>query len=293
MKFKIALIFILAEYNTPWEHYMEKWSSCEKISASEKMETELHKYDKVFEPLDSSDYDDTNHYHDMINHQDYEELIKGEHTESGICVLKGSQRYLKLNLSTIEGIHDNDSNKNNNDSTSDSDEDDYAEPYSPTQESKERGVFNFVESNIHKEGKVTNNERIQSKPDASSQVIVIGGKKLPKIPRRTNALKQENNGLMQPKKSPKKTSVPAMIPPPVKRNQDPKPLPKPRPKTVGNLEIFCEGVFHQDQDKSSGNVRSLAHQLQGKIKPVPSYPNITQVKLKQTEYSNEYQNSFQ
>ena len=291
----MALIFILEEYNTPWEHYMEKWNSCEKISASEKMETELHKYDKVFEPLESSDDDDTNAYRDMIDHQDYEELIKGEHTESGICVvLKDSQRYLKLNRSTIEGIHDNDSNKNNNDSTSDSDEEDYVEPYSPTQGSKERGVFNFDESIIHKGGKVTNNERIQSKPDASSQVIVIGEKKLPKIPRRTNAIKQETNGPIQPKKSPpKKTSVPAMIPPPLKRNQDSKPLPKPRPKTVGNLEIFCEGGLDQDQDKSSGNVRSLAHQLQNKIKPVPSYPNITQVKLKQTEYSSEYQNSFQ
>ena len=208
------LIFILEEYNTPWEHYMEKWNSCEKISASEKMETELHKYDKVFEPLESSDDDDTNAYRDMIDHQDYEELIKGEHTESGICVLKDSQHYLKLNRSTIQGIHDNDSNKNINDSASDSDEEDHVEPYSPTQKSKESGIFNFDESAIHKERKVTNNERIQSKPGGSSQVIVIGEKKLPKIPRRTKAIKQETNGLpnIQPKMSPpKKTSVPAMI----------------------------------------------------------------------------------
>lgn len=272
---------------------MEKWSSCEKMLASGKIETELHKYDKVFEPLESSDDDDANAYHDMIDHQDYEELIKGEHTENGICVFKNSQRYLKLNRSTIEGLHDNDSNKNNNDSTSDSDEGNYVKPYSPTQKSKERGVFNFDESHIHKGGEVINDGRIQSKPDASSQIIVIGEKKLPKIPRRTNAVKQEINGPMQPKKSPKKKSVPAMVPPPMKKNQDPKPLPKPRPKTVGNLEIFCEGGFEQDQEKSSGNVRSLAHQLQNKIKPVPSYPNITQVKLKQTEYSSEYQNSFQ
>ena len=72
-----------------------------KISASEKIETELHKYDKVFEPLGSSDDGDANAYHDMIDHQDYEELIKGEHTESGIFVLKDSQHYLKLNRSTI------------------------------------------------------------------------------------------------------------------------------------------------------------------------------------------------
>ena len=291
----MALIFIIAEYNTHWEHYMEKWSSCEKISASEKIETELHKYDKVFEPLGSSDDDDANAYHDMIDHQDYEELIKGEHTESGIFVLKDSQRYLKLNRSTIQGIHGNDSNKNINDSTLDSDEEDHVEPYYPTQKCKERGIFNFDESAIHKERKVTNNERIQSKSDGSSQVIVIGEKKLPKITHRTNAIKQET-GLpnIQPKKShPKKTLVSAMILPPVKRNQDPKPLPKPRPKPVGNLEIFCEVGFDQDQDKSSGNVRSLAHQLQNKTKPRTSYPNITQVKLKQTKYSSEYQNPFQ
>ena len=91
---------------------------------------------------------------------------------------------------------------------------------------------------------------------------------------------------MQPKKSPEKTLVPAMIPP-VKRNQNPKPLQKPRQKTVGNLESFCKDDFNQDQDKPSGNVRSLAHQLQNKIKPVPS-PNITQAKLKQIEYTSEY-----
>ena len=285
MKFQSTLIFILAEYNAPWEHDTEKWSFCEKVLASEKMETELHNYDKIFEPLESSnndndddddDDDDTNHYLDMIDH----ELINGEYMKNGISVLKSSQPYLKLNQSTIEGI--NDLYKNDNDSTSDSDEDYYVEPYAHIQKSKEHGVLKFDEANIHKGREVTNNERIQPKPD-----VLIREKKLPKIPWRTNALKQENNGPMQPKKSPEKTLVPAMIPPPVKRNQNPKPLQKPRQKTVGNLESFCKDDFNQDQDKPSGNVRSLAHQLQNKIKPVPS-PNITQAKLKQIEYTSEY-----
>ena len=233
MKFPIVLIFIIGEHNAPSKNDIEKGSFCEKISASEKMETELHTCNKVFEPLESSDDDDdddddddTNHYDDMIDH----ELIKGEYMESGICVLDASQHCLRLNRSTIEGKHDNDSSKNNNDSTSDSDEDDYVEPYVHNQKSKERAAFNFDASNIHKGRKVTNNENFQSKPD-----VVIEEKKLPKIPWTTNELKQENNGPIQSKKSPKKTSVPAMIPPPLKRNQDPKPLPKPRPKTVGNL----------------------------------------------------------
>ena len=285
MKFQIALIFIIGEHNASWKHDIEKWSFCEKISASEKMETELHTYDKIFEPLESSDDDDdddddddTNHYDDVIDH----ELFKGEYMERGICVLDASQHCLRLNRSTIEGKHDNDSSKNNNDSTSDSDEDDYVEPYAHNQKSKERAAFNFDASNIDKGREVTNNENFQSKPD-----VVIGEKKLPKIPWTTNALKQENNGPMQPKKSPKKTSVPAMIPPPLKRNQDPKPLPKPRPKTVGDLGIFCKDDFGQDHDKPSGNVRSLAHELQNKIKPVPFHTNITRAKLKQTEYSSE------
>ena len=290
MKFQIALIFIIGEHNAPWKHDIEKWSFCEKISASEKMETELHTYDKIFEPLESSDDDgddddeDTNHYDDMIDY----ELFKGEYMENVICVLNASQRYLKLNRPTIEGIHDNHSSKNNNDSTSNSDEDDYVEPYAHNQKSKERAAFNYDVSNMQKWKEVTDNENFQSKPD-----VVIEEKKLPKIPWMTNALKQENNGPIQPKKSPKKTSVPAMIPPPLKRNQDRKPLPKPRPKTVGDLDIFCKDDFDQDHDKPSGNVRSLAHELQNKIKPVPFYTNITRAKLKQTEYSSEYQNSCQ
>ena len=290
MKFQIALIFIIGEHNAPWKHDIEKWSFCEKISASEKMETELHTYDKIFEPLESSDDDgddddeDTNHYDDMIDY----ELFKGEYMENVICVLNASQRYLKLNRPTIEGIHDNHSSKNNNDSTSNSDEDDYVEPYAHNQKSKERAAFNFDASNMQKWKEVTDNENFQSKPD-----VVIEEKKLPKIPWMTNALKQENNGPIQPKKSPKKTSVPAMIPPPLKRNQDRKPLPKPRPKTVGNLDIFCKDDFDQDHDKPSGNVSSLAHELQNKIKAVPFYTNITRAKLKQTEYSSEYQNSCQ
>ena len=290
MKFQIALIFIIGEHNAPWKHDIEMWSFCEKISASEKMETELHTYDKIFEPLESSDDDgddddeDTNHYDDMIDY----ELFKGEYMENVICVLNASQRYLKLNRPTIEGIHDNHSSKNNNDSTSNSDEDDYVEPYAHNQKSKERGVFNFDASNIHKGREVTNNEHFHSKPDA-----VIEEKKLPKIPWTTNALKQENNGPVQPKKSPGKTPVPAMIPPPVKKKQNPKPLQNPKQKTVGDLETFCKDDFDQDHDKPSGNVRSLAHELQNKIKPVPFYTNITRAKLKQTEYSSEYQNSCQ
>ena len=60
---------------------MEKWSFCEKVLASEKMATELHNYDKIFEPLESSDDDDddddddANYYRDMIDH----ELINGEY----------------------------------------------------------------------------------------------------------------------------------------------------------------------------------------------------------------------
>ena len=285
MKFPIVLIFIIGEHNAPSKNDIEKGSFCEKISASEKMETELHTCNKVFEPLESSDDDDdddddddTNHYDDMIDH----ELIKGEYMESGICVLDASQHCLRLNRSTIEGKHDNDSSKNNNDSTSDSDEDDYVEPYAHNQKSKERAAFNYDVSNMQKWKEVTDNENFQSKPD-----VVIEEKKLPKIPWMTNALKQENNGPIQLKKSPKKTSTPAMIPPPLKRNQDRKPLPKPRPKTVGDLDIFCKHDFDQDHDKPSGNVRSLAHELQNKIKPVPFHTNITRAKLKQTEYSSE------
>ena len=290
MKFQIVLIFILGEHNAPWKNDIEKWSFCEKISASEKMETELYTYDKVFEPLGSSDDDDdddddTNHYDDMIDH----ELFKGEYMESGICVLNASQRCVKLNQSTIEGIHDNDSSKNNNDSTSDSDEDDYVEPYAHNQKSKERAAFNFDVSNILKGKEVTDNENFQSKPD-----VVIEEKKIPKIPWTTNALKQENNGQIQPKKSPGKTLVSAAVPPPpVKKNQNPKPLQKSKQKTVGDLEIFCKDNFDQDHDKPSSNVRSLAHEFQNKIKPVPFYTNMTGAKLKQTEYSSEYQNSCQ
>ena len=62
MKFQIVLIFIIGEHNTPSKNDIEKWSFCEKISASEKMETELHTCNKVFEPLESSDDDDDDEY---------------------------------------------------------------------------------------------------------------------------------------------------------------------------------------------------------------------------------------
>lgn len=165
-----------------------------------------------------------------------------------------------------------------------------------TQKEEEEEVFQSLYQNSTEVAKeIAENQhvsKILSKPDASNHHIVIEAKSPIPAPRVINRAFSVDVTEVKSQPVSKKISCP-IVPSNYDRKENPKkklpPKPLPRPRSTFYEE---PAPLHGNEPVSKVNVKDMAIQLKGKIRPVTVVPTLTQNTLKSSEYAA-YRNDLQ
>ncbi|XP_057301992.1 uncharacterized protein LOC130636330 isoform X2 [Hydractinia symbiolongicarpus] len=165
-----------------------------------------------------------------------------------------------------------------------------------TQKEEEEEVFQSLYQNPTEVAKkIAENQhvsKILSKPDASNHHIVIEAKSPIPAPRVINRASSVDVPEVKNQPVSKKISCP-VVPSNYDRKENPKkklpPKPLPRPRSTFYEE---PAPLLENEPISKVNVKDMAIQLKGKIRPVTVVPTLTQNTLKSSEYAA-YRNDLQ